>query len=291
MNVRPNAAPETAATAPGQPPAPGRGRWVVRDGVSYPLGTDPLLDIPPQDWGEPALIAKFEQRLRRIRRWKRPLDTRRRRLHAWANMLVVDHGLFRLAYGNMHRVTPRLWRAAQPLPHHIRRFARAGGRTVVSLRGGQQFGSLPLEREACAHAGLALHNLILRSRALPSREDLLDLLDVLPQLETPVLFHCKSGADRAGFMAALWLVAMEDRPVGEAMAQLSLRYGHLRRAKTGVLDAFFAAYAADTSDTVGGAGSGFRHWVAERYDPAAIEAAFRPAGVGALIADGILRRE
>ncbi|MEM6973185.1 MAG: tyrosine-protein phosphatase [Pseudomonadota bacterium] len=236
-----------------------------------------------------------QRRRRRERRWLKPLDTPRKRLKAWANMLLVDHGIFRALYSNTHRVTALMWRSAQPMPHHIRRFARAGGATVVSLRGGTQFGSLPLELEACDTEGLEFETIVLRSRGLPKRDELLETLDRLETLETPVLFHCKSGADRAGFMSGLWLMHIEGADVATAQAQLSLAYGHFRRSKTGILDAFFEAYAADQSQAATGDGAhqqlSLREWVATRYDPAAIRAAFRPAGLASLIGDGILRRE
>ena len=58
-----------------------------------------------------------------------------------------------------------------------------------------------------------------------------------------IILHCKSGADRAGFVAALYLIVHEGRSVDEALRQLSARYGHFRFSKTGILDAFFERYA------------------------------------------------
>lgn len=255
--------------------------------LSYPVAPDPIAELPSSAFSDPAKAARHEARLRRIRRWRRPLTRRRDRLRAWINMLFVDHGIFRAVYPNMHRITARAWRAAQPLPHQIRRFARAGGVAVVSLRGGQMFGSLPLEIEACERAGLGFHTIVLRSRGLPARDDLLAIMDALPEIETPVLFHCKSGADRAGFMAGLWLMTMEDADAEAALDQLSIRYGHFKGAKTGVLDACFETYAREGA----GRGLGFRDWVETAYDPAAIHRAFRPRRLGIAIADRLLGRE
>jgi len=229
----------------------------------------------------------FQRRkARRIRRWNRPLETPWRRLRAWVNMLVVDHGIFRLLYVNMHRVGARGWRSAQPAPHDIRRFARAGGRTVVSLRGGKAFGSLPLETEACAVHGLAYENFVLRSRSLPAREELMQAMRLFSRIEYPVLFHCKSGADRAGFMAALYLVLAEGVPVAEARRQLALRFGHVRQGPTGVLDAFFDAYEAET-----GGGVPLADWIRDGYDREAVIAGFRSRGWARLLTDAVLRRE
>ena len=229
----------------------------------------------------------FQRRRQRpMRRWNKPLATPWRRLRAWTNMIVVDHGFLRYLYLNLHPVGARAWRSAQPAPHHLHAFARRGGRSVVSLRGGQFFGSLPLEREACERAGLAFHNFVLRSRALPSRAELLAADELFRRLEYPVLFHCKSGADRAGFMAALYLVLAEGRPVAEARGQLSLRYGHVRQGKTGVLDAFFDAYERETGGSVP-----LIDWIRTGYDRDAVMASHRATGWGVALTDLVLRRE
>lgn len=229
----------------------------------------------------------YQQRKRaRLARWRSPIETRWDRLRAWTNMLLVDHGVFRLVYLNLHPVGQRAWRAAQPAPHHIAAFARRGGRSVISLRGGQAFGSLPLEQEACAHHGLAFHNFVLRSRSLPSREELRAAAALFERLEYPVLFHCKSGADRAGFMAAFYLMVAEGASLSEARGQLGLRYGHLRSGKTGVLDAFFDAYERDT-----GGDRPLMEWVESAYDPGAVTAGFRASGWGSLVTERLLRRE
>jgi len=229
----------------------------------------------------------YQQRKRaRLARWRDPIETRWDRIRAWANMLLVDHGVFRLVYLNLHPVGRHAWRAAQPAPHDLAAFAARGGCSVVSLRGGQAFGSLPLEIEACRRHGLHFHNFVMRSRSLPSAEELRGAALLFERLEYPVLFHCKSGADRAGFMAAFYLMVAEGAPLAEARAQLALRYGHVRQGKTGVLDAFFDAYERDTDGR-----EPLMDWVATRYDPAAIMRDFRATGWGALLTDTVLRRE
>jgi protein tyrosine phosphatase (PTP) superfamily phosphohydrolase (DUF442 family) len=228
-----------------------------------------------------------DRRQQRLDRWRRPLVTRRDRLAAWADMVLVDHAFFRMAYLNLHRVGRKAWRAAQPTPYQIRALAGKGVRTIVSLRGGQSFGSLPLEIEACKAAGIRFETCVLRSRALPSVEEIRALGALFDRLEYPVLFHCKSGADRAGIMAALYLALHENRPVAEARRQLGLRYGHFRQGKTGVLDAFFDAYQADQPDGA----MPLAEWVETRYDRDAVTAGFRPWRIGDFITDRILHRE
>ncbi len=240
-------------------------------------------DVPPEVAANPA----WQRRVARLERWNRPITTLWQRLRAWTNMVFVDHGIFRLIYSNTHRVGRHAWRSAQPAPHHLGRFARAGGLTVVNLRGGQTFGSLPLEREACIRYALDYRVFVLRSRGLPDRETLLGAIGFLDQIQYPALFHCKSGADRAGFMSALYLLAREDAPIETAQKQLDIRYGHFRSGPTGILDALFDAYAAEHAKD----GIGFRDWVATRYDPDEIRKGFRVSNWASILVNRILRRE
>lgn len=199
--------------------------------------------------------------------------------------MLTDHGFLRLIYRNRVQVADGLWRMAQPAPADIAWAGRGGIRTVLSLRN-EGFGGDALEREACARHGLAFHRLPLFSRAAPAKDTLREAIALLPTLERPVLMHCKSGADRAGLGTALWFIVVEGRPAREAAAMLSLRYGHIAAAKTGILDAFIAAY----SETGEAAGLSFADWVETVYDPDALTAGFAPAGW----ADGLLalmRRE
>lgn len=230
---------------------------------------------------------RHQSRLARIARWDRPIEGRWRRVLAWSNMLLIDHGVFRLVYLNRHRVTNKFWRAAQPTPRDIRAAADAGVRTIVNLRGGREYGSWPLEREACEKAGIKLVDFLVRSRGAPDRETILASKAFFDSLNYPVLAHCKSGADRAGFFAVLYLIVHENKPLDEAMAQLAARYGHFRFAKTGILDAFFEQYRRDGLAR----GMGFLEWVEKGYDPQKLEREFKPHAFSTFVVDTLLRRE
>ena len=209
------------------------------------------------------------------------------RLRAWTNMLLVDHGVFRLVYLNRHRVSMRLWRSGQPAPHHIAQLAGEGVRTIINLRGGREHGSWPLERESCERHGIELVEFVVRSREAPSRESIVAAKHFFDELKYPALAHCKSGADRAGFFAALYLVLHEGRSAEEALQQLAPRYGHFRFAKTGILDAFFDRYRQDGEPK----GLSLIEWVERDYDPEALVRDFRPRFWSELIVDRIMRRE
>ena len=231
---------------------------------------------------------RYARRMARIAKFERPIAGPASRIGAWANMLLVDHGVFRLAYLNRHRIgSGIIWRSAQPTPHQLAWFKRQGVKTVISLRGGREHGSWPLQREACEREGLRLVEFVLRSREAPSRETLLAAKAFFASIEYPAMMHCKSGADRAGLAAALFLILHEGSSVREAMRQLSPRYGHFRFAKTGILDAFFRRYLEEGEPR----GQDFLDWVEHDYDPDALKHAFRAGFWSDVLVDRVIRRE
>lgn len=212
-------------------------------------------------------------------------DQRRR---AWIDLLLVDHGFLREVYLHKHRVTDELWRSAQPAPRHLEQAAREGFKTVLNLRGARPTdGVYLLERETCQRAGLKLVDFPIRSRSALYRPTLLAALDLWDTLEYPVLMHCKSGADRTGFMATMYLWQRTGMPLRQAMDQLSLRFGHVRQAKTGIIDFLYETYLAAEAET----GIGFREWIETVYDHEALNAAFRENWFASVLVNRILRRE
>lgn len=223
----------------------------------------------------------------RIARWDRPIVGRLRRVQAWASMLLADHGVVRIVYPNRARVSAEMWRSSQPSPGQIRWFAAQGGRTVVNLRAGRENGSWPLEREACERHGLALAEFVIRSREAPERDTILAAERFFEGLAYPILVHCKSGADRAGLFAALFLLVREGASAAQARRQLSIRFGHFRHAKTGILDAFLDAFAEEGEAK----GLSFGDWAERVYDPASLARRARPGFWSTLVADRLIRRE
>lgn len=215
------------------------------------------------------------------------LTSRRQRTHAWLDLLLLDHGLLRFFYLNLHHVAPRLWRSAQPAPGDLKRLKAKGVKSVVCVRKGSDFGSWPLEKEACARLGLDVHKVCIRGREAPRKSDLLDLVDLLASLNYPALIHCKSGADRTGFVAAIYLIAIEGRPIDAGLAQLSLRYGHLRFSRAGILHEVIEAFRCEGAEK----GLDFRQWTENAYDAAAVNSRFQPRRLSSVLADFVLRGE
>ena len=205
----------------------------------------------------------------------------------YLDMLLIDHGVFRLAYLNRHKLGENAWRSAQPAPHDLAWFKRAGVKTVVNLRGKRLSGSYWLEEAACRRLGLKMVDFIVRSRAAPSLRELRGAKELFARIEYPVVMHCKSGSDRAGLMSVLYMHFVEGEAIEEAAEQLSWRYGHIKQADTGIIDHFFQSYMeANRAEPID-----FWTWVETAYDPGEVAHTFKSSQFATKIVGTILRRE
>ncbi|WP_425409710.1 fused DSP-PTPase phosphatase/NAD kinase-like protein [Hyphococcus sp.] len=217
------------------------------------------------------------------------------RRRAWAALMLGDHGVLRKFYDNTHNVAPdKMWRTYQPSPALLAAWKDKGVKTVINLRGDRPSGALFLEEDACEKLGLRLVNFRVYSREAPSPDILQGARALFEEIEYPAIMHCKSGADRAGLMATLYLFFHEGKPLDEALDQLSFKYGHVKSAKTGVIDLAFErymAYARDNNIPLDDAGA-FLAWASSSaYDPAALKREYKPKPAASIFADIILRRE
>lgn len=218
-------------------------------------------------------------------KWIAP-PSKRRGGADWLDLVFKDHGFLRLYWHNQHVVSDGMWRSNQPGPARIAALAKTGIKTIINLRGPRHDGGWQLEAEACFKTGITLLDFTSRSRAAPSKEMLYEAKDLFAALEKPALMHCKSGADRAGIMSALYLLIAEERPTREAMRQLAWKYGHVKAAKTGILDAFLASYIPYEDK-----GVKFFDWVKTVYEPEELTLNFIAQDWAVKLTETFLRRE
>jgi protein tyrosine/serine phosphatase len=210
------------------------------------------------------------------------------RFSTYLHYLWNDHAYLRLGWSNAHWVSPELMRANQPWPFQLKRLRDSGIKTIINLRGGFDGSFYALEKDACARLGLKLVDFTVTSREVPSRARVLGAKAMFDEIEYPAMMHCKSGADRAGIMSVLYAHFRLGQPIGEAIAQLSLRYGHVKQGKTGVLDYVFERYLTEGEPK----GMSFLEWVeSPAYDPDGIKADFRAKWWGTLLTEKLIRRE
>ncbi len=216
-----------------------------------------------------------------------PAPARRRLTAAWFDSIVVDHAFFRVAWHNWAEVVPgRLYRSNHPTPMRLAAVVRRHGiRTVINLRGDKPCGSTTLTHETAARLGLAHIYAPFESRGAPHRDRILRLAETFRAMAEPALIHCKSGADRAGLAAGLFIL-MNGGTSAQALAQLSWRFLHFPHSRTGVLDAFFDRYAREAEGRIP-----FLDWVRGHYDEDDLRRAFRPRRLASFVNDRLLARE
>lgn len=146
--------------------------------------------------------------------------------------------------GNVHAVVEgRFYRAATLSPDALAAVIRRDGiRTVINLRGAK-----PDEPWYRAEADLARRmDVRLVDIGWSADRDVTDaqvaaFYEAVRASRGPVLVHCRSGSDRTGLAAALYLATFAGADPETAAGQLSLRYGHIG------IPVLSATYAMDRS--------------------------------------------
>jgi hypothetical protein len=216
------------------------------------------------------------------------LTSARGRAWAWSDSLFVDHAIFRTVWHNLAPVVPgRLYRSNHPTPAFLADTARSLRlRTLINLRGHRRCGSDALSREAAHRLGLVHIDAPFESRGAPHRDRVLRLAGIFETMKVPALMHCKSGADRAGLAAGIY-VLLHGGTAAQALSQLSWRFGHFNRSRTGILDAFFMLYAKQAEGRIA-----FLDWIKNEYDEVALRRDFVASGrLSSFITDHVLQRE
>ena len=193
------------------------------------------------------------------------------RFLAWFDMIIKDHGFLRLCYNNFHKIDEKLYRSNMPTPLRIKKYSQLGIKTIINLRGIRKDGGWLLENEACKKYKSKLIDFRARSRAAPEKEMILKADKLFKDIEYPALIHCKSGADRAGLVSALYLIVIEKLSVAEAKKQLSFKYLHLDFTKTGILDYIFDVF----SERLKIGDIDFCDWLKKEYNAEILNSSFK----------------
>ena len=202
-------------------------------------------------------------------------------------MIIKDHGFLRLCYNNFHKVDKNLYRSNMPTPSRIKNYSKLGIKTIINLRCVRKDGGWLLENEACKKYNIKLIDFRARSRAAPEKEMIFEADKLFKNISYPALIHCKSGADRAGIMCALYFLLQKKQETKKAKQQLSWKYLHIKWAKPGVLDSFVHEYSTQYKiDKIK-----FLDWVKKKYDPIKLEKNFRSIWWVNRLLDDVLKRE
>ena len=208
--------------------------------------------------------------------------------YAWFDMIILDHGFLRLLYHNFHKIDKYMYRSNMPTPNRIKKYKKMGIKTIINLRGGNKDGGWLLENEACKKNNIKLINFVARSRSAPEKEMIKEASILFKNINYPALLHCKSGADRAGIITALYKLLYCKEDPTQAKKQLSFKFLHIKYAKTGILDKFFEEYETFIKKNKN---PQFLDWVETIYDPTKLENEFRSNTLLNKFLFKILRRE
>jgi protein tyrosine/serine phosphatase len=168
----------------------------------------------------------------------------RRRLCAFGiATALLSGGYLLLLYvtGNLHAVVPNeCYRSAQLSTAQLDKcVATCGIKSIINLRG-ENPGAAWYDDEVAESKRLGITHLNFRMSARqelsPTEAD--QLIALMRQAPKPLLIHCKSGSDRSGLAAALYLAAISNAGEDAAERQLSIRFGHFSLP-------FIAEYAMD----------------------------------------------
>jgi len=126
----------------------------------------------------------------------------------WAVAVKVD-GL-----PNLFRVTPTLYRSAQPSQQGFKNLGQLGIQTVINLRGGEDDG------RAALAMGFRLESVPM-SAARVRHESNVQVLRLLGRAEQgSTLVHCQHGADRTGMICALYRMVYQGWDRAKAIEEM-----------------------------------------------------------------------
>ncbi len=198
------------------------------------------------------------------------LSTRSGVFWAYVHYNLFDHVFLRVLWTNFSEIAQGVSRSNQPTQKRLKSYKKSGLKTVVNLRGWDNYAHYFFEERACNYLDLKLINFKLRARNAPTEDEIIGFLKVIERAEKPFLLHCKSGADRAGLASTLYLMEFEGVSVETAMKQLSFRHIHLDFTETGVIDYFFRTYKTRLEK----GNIEFLDWVQYEYDALTLQSAF-----------------
>jgi protein tyrosine/serine phosphatase len=172
-------------------------------------------------------------------------------------------------YGNIGVVAPGLvYRSAQPSGDFPQVTARFHLASILNLRGGSLADTwYKAEVDTAQAQGIDFYDLPMSATRRPHRRELLILLDFFERCRYPLLIHCKSGSDRTGLAAALYLVSQKGESPERAEQAFSLQYGHIPLLGPQHLHEPFQEYAAWLkSHDLPHSPARFRAWVEQVYE-------------------------
>ena len=219
-----------------------------------------------------SLLTKLDNFERSVRTsFGRDISSRSGRFWADVHFHLMDHAFLRVLWNNFHQVSDEVYRANQPSPSHLRSYKDRGIKAILNLRGFTQQSYALFEEDSCKNLGLDLISVPFSGSSAPQPEKLLEIIDLMDKIPKPFVLHCKSGADRAGLVSAMYIIIQKKLSVAEAKKQLSFKYLHLDFTKTGILDYILNVF----DERLEIENIDFLDWIKKEYNPEILNSSFR----------------
>jgi protein tyrosine phosphatase (PTP) superfamily phosphohydrolase (DUF442 family) len=134
-------------------------------------------------------------------------------------------------------------------------------KSVINLRAYEHERSWHVEElQVCKAAGVEHLDIPLLAKGLPEPEALKRLVQRFEQGPYPMLIHCRSGVDRSGLAAVLYLVIVEGKPLKEAQStEMPWTNSPDDVESHRVSDSFFALYEKTRKD------ESLKDWILHKY--------------------------
>ena len=116
---------------------------------------------------------------------------------------------------NLHRVTPNLYRSAQPTAEGLRAAEKLGVKTVINLR------AFHSDEDEAAPTKLRIERIRFNTWH-PEDEEVVRFLKLVTKTRNgPFLVHCQHGADRTGTMIAIYRIAVQGWKKDDAISEMT----------------------------------------------------------------------
>ena len=142
-------------------------------------------------------------------------------------LLAVSYLLTNFLSNNFHTVVPHtVYRSAQldsdQLQYYIQKYHI---KSVLNLEGGSsKYEWYRAELAVSKKMHVAHYDISLGAHQLPTKTQLIAIVNILEQAPKPLLIHCKQGADRSGLVAAMSIILFKNDSTDDVLDQISWQY-------------------------------------------------------------------
>ena len=205
------------------------------------------------------------------------------RFKEFFKIITEEHNFINLFWTNLAKVDEGVYRSAQLTPWKLKKLIKKLNlKTIINLRGNNKNYLYKKEKEICENLNVNYYTVSLSSRNPHKikKEELEKLIYLLKNAEKPLLFHCKAGADRTGFVAVLYHILNGNDKNKAIKKELRFKYAYLSFTKAGRIKKLFQLYDEKKD---------FLEWFLKNREK--IEQSYTSNKIGDFIYDRVLKRE